>query len=220
MSGIRIKLDGQTWLIFTIAFIAATLSILHVLIGNANTPADSVYLWIPHYYLDYFVFVGGIAQGMRGNWLLENPYSVGDQSRTIMAWWQYILYGKISALFNISPLIFYSLVIFLLTFAIVWLMFFIIQKILKEKSFRYQVLALIFVLTAGPFFNLNRSGVGFPIVPHNFWNSHATFFDRFDPVPHHLLSTLISLTLILAFAKVLEKIKEYPIKKVLWSGIK
>ena len=63
-----IKLRQSQIVIFCTSFIAGLLSILHLVIGYAKTPADSIYLWIPHYYLDYFVFVGGIAQGMRGNW--------------------------------------------------------------------------------------------------------------------------------------------------------
>ena len=214
-----IKLRQSQIVIFCTSFIAGLLSILHLVIGYAKTPADSIYLWIPHYYLDYFVFVGGIAQGMRGNWFFENPYSVKDSSKTIMAWWQYIFYGKFASFFHLSPMIVYAVTIFLLSFISIWLMYFIIRRILSDSHFLIQLAALIFSLSAGPFFKLSNVKGSFPIIPFNFWQSPATFFDRFDPIPHHLLGMVFSLVLILLVGKTLDKIEDISLGQALLTAV-
>ncbi|MBI2641404.1 hypothetical protein HYW87_02300 [Candidatus Roizmanbacteria bacterium] len=212
------KSRKESVIVFSIAFVAGILSILHVLVGYVKTPPDSLYLWIPHYYLDFFVFVGGIAQGMRGNWFFENPYTVNDPSKTIMAWWQYVLYGKIFNGFHIPPTVLYTIIIFLLSFCTVWMMYLIIKRVLVEKHFLLQILTLLFVLFAGPFFNISDGKEIFSIVPYNFWQAPATFFDRFDPIPHHLSSTLLSLLIISLVAKTFDKIKGFSINQILFSA--
>src|SRR3989339_1227415 len=103
------------WLtVITLSIIISTLNVIHVIIGLAKNSNGFTYLATGHYYLDYFEYLQHISAGIAGRWLPMN-YFTTDPSLVDWRFFPYILLGKISWIFHMSPMIAYWIAIFALT---------------------------------------------------------------------------------------------------------
>lgn len=206
-------------LVATIAFIVATISILHVLVGFAKTPKGYEYLWTGHYFLDYFVYLQTIVQGMRGHWLVDNPFATDDPTKTFLVWGPYIIIGKIASLFHISAITAYWMSVFLLTFLIVVATYILISKLLSDQSFKVKVGALFFSLFATPFVLITKTPLGISVTPYDFWYAPSNIFKRFEFVPHHLLGNLLILILLILISGLLDNLSHFKYKQVIKKAL-
>lgn len=197
----------QTIFILAVAILASTVNILRVIIGAAKTLPGQTYLAVGHFYLDYFEYLQQMAQGARGRWLVANQFATDDPSQTLIGWGQYLLYGKIGRFFHLSMPATYWLTIFILTVITVILIYFLIEKLLTDKPFYFKLSAFFLSLIAAPFIKIVSSGGGFKIVPYDFWYAPMSFFHRFGGIPHHLISSIFSILIILSASQLITQVK-------------
>jgi hypothetical protein len=210
---------GKIFFVITIAFIVAVLSVLHVIIGAAQTKPGMVYLATGHYYLDFFEYVAWITQGMKGKWLMENYFATDDPLKTFIGLWQYLMYGKIGNLFHLSPIVTYWVAVALFSFILTILIFIAIKKLLNKESFLVQAGAFLLAIFAGPFIKIFNNSDGLFWVPYTIWGDRGVFFRRFEPVPYHLTSLILTLICLLMFSNVLEKISTFNIKQIIFRTL-
>lgn len=204
---------GQLLLIINIGFIVGIINILHVIIGYARTLPGQVYMATGHYYLDYFEYLQAISQGQHGQWLWKNDYMANIKIETIFGMWQYLIFGKIGQLFNLSPIATYWGTNILLSIILCLLIFFVIKKILFNKPFYWQLAAYILTLFSAPFFKiLINNKITF--TPFRFWNDQAVLINRFGSVPYHISAQIIIL-LIIIISDSLDKIPSLTKKDII-----
>lgn len=176
--------------IVNVALIISVLSILRIIIGYINNPPGFTYLAVGHYYLDYFEYLQQTAQGMMGHWTVLNQFATDDPTQTILGWGQYLIIGKIAKFLHLSVVSGYWLAVFFLVFFCCLSIYFIIKRLLPNLSFFYQLTAWFFCLFAAPFIN-NK------LVPFDFWYAPMSFFHRFGGVPHHLLTSILTVGILI-----------------------
>lgn len=205
--------------ILVIAIIVAGISILHVIVGYAKTPGGMVYLWTGHYYLDYFEYVQAIVQGMRGKWLWENYFATDDPTRSFLGIWQYLLLGKIGKIFHLDPISTYWLEVFLFSFIFAILIFQIIKKLMPDSLFVHKLCAFFLSLFAAPFYQIVKDSTQWKLISYGFWNDRNIFWERFESIPYHTISHILSLLVILLLADSLEKAHRLTSRSVLFRGL-
>lgn len=206
-------------IIFTISVIAGVMSVFPVILGSAYTKQGWTYMATGHYYLDYFVYVQAVAQGMRGNWAYINQFATDDRSKTLFVWWPYLILGKISSLLRMSPIIIYWFAVALIVFLTVFVAYMMIDRLLGKESFFLKVISLLFFIIAAPFVVISKSVQGILIYPYTYWYSPHDFFQRFERVPHHLLGTLLIILTIMIVAKYLDSEKKISVKEAVKKGV-
>ena len=97
--------------VISTALFVGLLVVSKVIFGALQSTKNSFYLAVGHYLFDYFLYIQQITQGIRGHWLFNNPYSPGDQSKTFIAYGQFLLMGRIAKIFNLSPFFTYWLAV-------------------------------------------------------------------------------------------------------------
>lgn len=185
--------------VVSLAFFVALLNISKVIIGAFQTTKDTAYLAVGHYLFDYFIYIQQIVQGMRGHWLVENPFTTNDQSKTFIAYGQYLLIGKLAKIFHWSPYFAYWFTVFVLSVILSLLIFYLIKRLLPNEKFFLQISAWLLSLFATPFIKIININNHLKIIPYDYWYAPMSIFHRFGSLPHHLTSTiLIVLILLLA----------------------
>lgn len=205
--------------VVNLAFLVSILSILRVIIGAANTPPGFTYLAVGHYYMDYFEYLQQTAQGMMGHWTVLNQFATDDPTRTILGWGQYLIIGKIAKFLHLSVVAGYWMSVFFLIFIFIVSIYFIIKKILPNAGFFYQLFACFFCFFAAPFFKIATDNGINKVVPYNFWYSPMSFFHRFGGVPHHVLTGIITIAILLISADIFNRIKSKFLLKLFWKII-
>lgn len=197
--------------VFSVALIISIINVIHIIIGYAQTAPGLKYFAIGNYYLDYFVYLQVIAQGMRGHYLVDNPFATDDPTRTFLVWWPYLIIGKIANFFHLSAIagFWMSMIIFSLLFII--LAYIVISKILRGESLIVRILTLLAAFFATPFIQKN-------LLPYDYWYSTSNLFKRLETVPHHLLGSVLVLAAILIGSSMLEKIKQSDYKNIIKSS--
>ena len=203
--------------VMNLAFLVSILSVLKIIFGFINTPPGFTYLAVGHYYLDYFEYLQQTAQGMMGHWTVLNQFATDDPTRTILGWGQYLIIGKIAKFLHLSVVAGYWLAVFLLVFIFSLLIFLIIKRLLPKLGFYYQIAAWFFCLFAAPFIKIvSENGVN-KIVPYDFWYAPMSFFHRFGGVPHHLLTGILTVVIIMISADIFDRIKTESFQKFIWE---
>lgn len=198
---------AQFILVFSISIIVGLISILHVIVGLAKTPAGTIYLVTGHYYLDYFYYLQFIAQGLHGHWL-PRQYCATDDPSIYFHLFPYVLMGQLGRLLHPSPILIYWISVFIMTVLLALLIFFVIREVLRESPFYLQFSAFLLTLSAAPFFTRMTDLLKLNIATFDYWSSYGTFFKRFEPVPHHLLAHFLTLTIFLLLVKFIKKPKK------------
>lgn len=192
--------------ISTLTLCITGISVFHILIGIYNTPQGMSYMATGHYYLDYFYYLVAIAQGTFGKLIPEQFFSLG-QAPKYPHLWPYTLAGIFGGIFQLSPIAIYWLFIIVLVFCIILTTYICISKALPEFTIFQKAVGLIIVLFAAPFYLPANNSI-FMVHFADFWSSKNIFFKRFEPIPHHLLSTLVTLILSYFFVDTLTKVHQ------------
>lgn len=200
-------------IVLSISVIVTTLSILHVFVGHAKTPPTAVYMATGHYYLDYYYYLQPIAQGMGGNWIARQ-YSATDDASPYPHLEPYILIGQLGRLFHLSAIAAYWLAVFLITFSIVVVTYYVINLLLTNYSFLEKIAALFLTFSATPFYII-KAIYPLQIVIYEFWFSPSNFFSRLTPVPHHLLASLIVLIAVVISTTTIDQINHLTVHQII-----
>lgn len=203
--------------IINLVFFVSVLSILKIIIGFVNTPPDFTYLAVGHYYLDYFEYLQQTAQGMMGHWTVLNQFATDDSTRTILGWGQYLIIGKVTQFLHLSVVTGYWLAVFFLVFILSLSIFFIIKRLLPKFGFYYQLAAWFFCLFAAPFFKIVNEGGINKIIPFDFWYAPMSFFHRFGGVPHHLLTGILTVGILVLSADIFNRLNTVVFPKLIWK---
>lgn len=199
-------------IILTISLCVAVINILLVLIGVTKTPPGSEYLAVGHFYYDYFEYIQQMVQGMRGRLTVNNPFTPLDQSETIIGWGQYLLFGKLAVFFNWSVYFTYWFIVFIGSFILAILLYIVIKRIFKNQTFIYHLITWLMVIFATPFVKINFNE--FKIIPFEFWYSPMSLFHRFGGVPHHMLTNILIVVLLLSIAGIITNIEKLDWRKI------
>ena len=189
-----------------------------MIIGFAKTPHGMIYLWTGHYYLDYFYYLTPFAQGARGILLSFSQAATDDPMRFIHLW-PYTFVGYITRFLNLSPITIYWGSVFILSFLLAFLIFKTTEKLLENESFGTKITAFLFSLFATPFFIPVFQGKVLNLNLYDFWYSNSTFFRRFEPIPHHLLSSVFILIAFLKTASLIRILNKLTYKQVVLNSL-
>lgn len=189
-----------------VSVLVGIINIFQVIIGLTKTPKDFTYLAVGHFYLDYFEYLQQIVQGMRGHWLVDNPFDVNDPTKTFLGWGQYLLIGRLANFFHWSPYFTYWFAIFILSIVLCFLLFKLIKRLLPEEMFFIQFCAWLMAIFATPFIKIISENGQLKTIPFDFWYAPMSMFHRFGGVPHHLLTSILIILIILFTAKILSNL--------------
>ncbi len=193
--------------ILNLSLLIAVISILKVIVGAFSTPKNYAYLAVGHYWSDYFEYVQQVMQGMRGHWLVNNPFTANDPTRTFLGWEPYLLIGKFGSLFHWSPYFTYWFTVFFLTLIVCLLTYKLVTLLLPKESFLAQLGAWLLGLLATQFVNTR-------LVPYDYWYFPLSLFHRLGSAPHHLLSTIFIILIIILLAKLFSDFHKFNLTKI------
>jgi hypothetical protein len=203
----------KTLLVFVIALIVALLSIFHIFTLKARTPNGFFFTGVGHYYLDYFVYLQVIVQGMRGRWLPVN-YIATDDGFTYLLFLPFLFIGKCAKLLHVSPVFAYWGSVALLNFLLVIVIYIAIRLFLEKKPFYLRVCALLITIFTGPFYRLIKTQGTTILAPFDFWFGPTSFFRRFETVPSHALVSILFVVIILILASFYKNIQQLSFKRL------
>lgn len=196
--------------VLVVALSTALLSIIHVILGLARTPDDYIYMATGHYYLDYFVYLQAIAQGLAGK-LLPHNLLASDDPAISFRFIPYALLGNFGKLFRLSPMFIYWFFTFLFTVIFIYVIYLAIRKIMVNERIEFKITALLIAVFASPFFSFKNMTL------YDFWYGPSNFIRRFGTVPYHLISFIIGLFILIYFGDLVDKIKSLSLRKILLS---
>lgn len=200
--------------VLVLSFIAGLTSILHVIVGFAKTPTGMAYMWTGHYYLDYFYYLTPIAQGIRGA-LVAYQQGATDDGTFYPHLWPYVVLGWIGRVLNLTPIATYWIAVFILSVVLSILILLTIQNILEKETIWLKFGAFLLTLFSAPFYKIESNNLQFL----DFWYSTSTFFRRFEPIPHHLLTSILVLTIFLVFSRFLKDVDKLSLSRTLKKTI-
>jgi hypothetical protein len=190
----------QTLCVSVIALILSLLNISRIFYSALYVPADSTYLAVGHYYEDYFEYVQQIAQGGFGHTQVENQFTVSDETKTIVAWGSYLVIGKVASSIGLSPFFAYWASVFIFSYILFLVLFYLIRNILPGLPFYFQVLTLLLGVLAVPFVH-SVTFAPFIIQFYDYWYAPITLFQRIGAVPHHMISSIATGLTFLVFVR-------------------
>lgn len=200
-------------LLVVIALVYAFLKIAHVVILALQTKPGQIFLGTGQYYLDYYYYVQLISQGTWGD-LFPTHYHSTDTVAIIWYRQIYVILGWLASIIKISPFAMYWFAIFAGNFAIVGCYYFIINKIIPQRQKYVKITALVISLFATPFYHildLLKLNLGIYLN----WYFPDTFASRPFSVPHHVITQIILLLLIITSGFLFNSIDNFSRKKVL-----
>lgn len=173
----------------------------HIISQWFNNPHDRLYIWIAHYYADYFLYVSQIAQGIRGNWIISSSMYTNEPIPDTWVYWPNVLIGKIGSGVTTSPFILYTLSLVLFVSVLLFLLY-TLTRLIFPKQPHIQRIAFLFCTTASNFIHipalLSRGEFS---LTHQMWFSPTPALNRFGGVPHQTLQTILLLCVILLSAR-------------------
>jgi len=191
------KIIWETIIVIFLTCFVALLNVSKVIIGAFQTTKDATYLAVGYYFYDYFQYIQYIVQGMRGHWLVENPFDPYDKSKTFIAFGQYLLIGKLANIFRWSPYFAYWLTLFVLMIILSLLIFYLIKRLIPNEKFFIQISAWLLSLFAAPFIKVIYVNNHLQIIPYEYWYAPMSIFHRFGVLPHHLTSSILIILILL-----------------------
>ncbi len=185
----------------TIGAFVIGMNFWHVITQWLNNPSERFYIWIAHYYADYFLYVSQIAQGVRGNWIFSRAMYTNEFIPDTWVYWPNVLIGKVGSIVNTSPFILYSLSLLIFVVLLLFLIYTLTRHVFPTQP-HIQLLAFLFCATASNFPNINAliTRNEFSLM-HEMWFSPTPALNRFGGVPHQTLQTILLLCSILLCTK-------------------
>lgn len=210
-------------------WLAALISLLFVIFiyspliySILHTPAGTVNMLVGHYWEDYYVYLTGVSEGLKGQIFVTNLASITDHSRMFLSWWPYTALGFIFYFLriNLSPQNIYWLGAGFLLFVYCLLTYPAIDQLTGIKRRGAGLAAFLFCLLSTGFFRVISNGGKIDFVPFDHWYSIGLPYSRFGVgTPHHELAQIIFLLGIMIIGRKLEKEKVFPLFSSLISGL-
>lgn len=181
------------------SFFVSVGTLLYYFISVRMIPAGYVYIGVTHYWTDYLFYVSQFIQGAHGRIVETNLYTE-NQAISIMAHWPNVLFGMLGHAIGLTPITSYHFAVFVLISCIG-----LATYILFRNNFPYRGLAFpafIFFIFSTSLMNRLPNSSPVPYFPFELWNTPHLIFNRFAPIPHTLMQTLLSIVILyLLFSK-------------------
>lgn len=180
------------WLVVGIvAAVMSILNILHVILEWLKNPPDRYFIGITHYFADFFLYVSQMRQGAQGSFLYYHRFTNEPVPPTWIYWFNTML-GFLGGRLGLSPFATYHVSLVLLVIACI-LLFYRFLMFLYPTQRKKRITALIFIVTASPFLQLDPSHQAY-------WFSPSLAFNRLGGVPHQVFQTIVFVLLIMCFS--------------------
>jgi len=166
-------------------------------------PPHAIYIGITHWYEDYFFYLSQLTQGAMGNWLVVNNFTTESLPPTI-SWTFNLLLGKIGALLTLSPWVTFDGAVFLLSILYILLVYKAI-RLLFPNDRKLRLAAFLIALTCDSFFTIQAVAGKITFVPYSYFYNYTAAFNRLGGVPHLILQSILSLLMVLLFARLAEE---------------
>ncbi|MBI3955868.1 hypothetical protein HY339_01280 [Candidatus Gottesmanbacteria bacterium] len=167
--------------VFVISILIAAVNQLPVIIQWVNNKPGELFTGIPHFFADYFLYVGQVAQGAAGRWLFAEHLFTNEPMAPTWYYWFYVTIGHLGNLAGLSPFATYNVSLFFLVVALVSLWYSLCWRLFPTSRLG-RWMCFLFILTAS-----NLPGLG------QFWFSPGPSFNRLGGVPYHVFVTIVFL---------------------------
>ncbi len=192
------KSSRAEWLVVGIIAIAmSTLNQLHVILEWFKNPADRFFIGITHFFADFFLYAAQMKQGAGGSLLYYHRFTNELIPPTWIYWFNNML-GFIGHLFGLPPFATYNISLFILVTLSVLLFYYLLVTLYPTERIK-RIIALVFILTASPFFPFSGG----------LWFSPSLAFNRIGGVPHQVFQTILFVLLVIVFAKALHHTRRF-----------
>jgi hypothetical protein len=163
----------------------------HVLYSWIQSPPNTIFLAIPHYFPDYFYYLSQVTQGSLGAWMTKNLFTT-DPIPAAPLWLHNIVIGKFSALFQTTPWNMYT--IFLVSSAVISLVviWFMIRFYIPNEYVIQQISAFIIAVSANSYF-FPDSNAPFGLRTFGYFYNYTASLNRLGGVFHLIIQNSISL---------------------------
>lgn len=165
-------------------------------------PPGTVFIGITHWYEDYFYYLSQLTQGAHGAWLTRNMFTTEDIPPTV-TWMFNVILGKVGAVLMLPPWTTYAGALFVISIGYVLLLA-ATAKLLFPKQRILRVTTLLLALISNSFFRIDTTGGGIRFVPFEYFYNYTKAFNRFGGVAHLLFQNVLSLSLIVLSAKLID----------------
>jgi hypothetical protein len=191
--------------VFLLAGVFAFLSVFHVWSWSFRTPVGCTYLWVGHYWEDYFTYLSQIDQGIRGKFLFENLMT-GEMGQASLIGWGNLLIGWLGRMLGLSAVLSYWLGVLWFNFLLIILTFLVVRMIFeKEENLRLPAF-LVFLFSSSFYWWVGTGEKRLALVSH--WYSTGPAFNRIGGTPHHAIANILLLGSLLLFGMSLKMIRE------------
>ncbi len=198
----------EFFIIFSISVIVSILNSFHVLIQWTLNKPGELFTAIPHFFADYFLYVGAMAQGAAGRWIWMDNLFTNEPTHPTWYYWFYVSLGHIGSWLNLSPFATYngSLIILVFLLCLVW---YYLTKTLYPTNRPIRLTTWLLILTITNFISFARPGLAKLGVLNfaqiellgQFWFSPSPVFSRLGGVPYHVVQSILFILLAITFAQ-------------------
>jgi hypothetical protein len=211
------KKNFEILLVFSLASFFAFLSVFHVFYWAFKTPVGSVYLWLGHYWEDYFTYLSQIDQGLRGKWLLENVMT-GENGPLSLIGWGNLWLGWGGRLLGLSAPLAYWLGVLGFNFVSIILTYLVVRVIFDRERYLRLSAFLVFLFSSSFYWLVEKEGERtLSLLDH--WYSTGPAFNRIGTIPHHSIANVLILSSVLLFYLSLKMIKRGEFGLKFWGGV-
>lgn len=200
-------------IVFLISLVATFLNSAHVIIQWILNKPGELFTGIPHFFADYFLYVGIMAQGASGQWIWAEHLFTNEPMAPTWYYWFYVSLGHLGSWVNLSPFATYNVSLFLLVGALC-LVWYKLAKLLYPINTFLRLTTWLFILTVTNFFSFE--GI-FSFARHRlakldfsqgellgqFWFSPSPVFARLGGVPYHAAQSILFILLAIIFSRIL-----------------
>lgn len=184
--------NNRMWLIVLgLAVFFSSLNLFHVFYWWAQTPANTVFMGISHWYEDYFFYLSLLAQGQMGAFHLTNLYTTEPVPIGIN-WSINLALGMLARVTTLPVWVVYDGSIFLFSLAYIFLAYWILRRLFPTNAL-HRISALLIALASST------------SVP--FFYSYTPALNRLGGIAHHVAQNIMSLTAVYLFAQILDRTK-------------
>ncbi len=174
--------------VLLISIIMALFGNIGFIIGTLQTPPETVYLGVTHYFMDYFLYLSHVVQGMHGWWL--NHYLVTSEYVTpTFQYWPNILLGHIARILHLSPILLFNGSVYVLLFIMLVGTYLMFKRIFPKKHLAFAGF-LFFVFSTSVLNRLPKTA-DVAYWPFQLWGTRHLITDRLSTLPHHITQTIL-----------------------------
>lgn len=146
---------------------------------------------------DYFYYLSQISQG-KHSWILARYIWGSEHIPPSLIGWTYVLVGRITSSFQVTPIIAYQIYLALATFLYILLPLIYLRQIFP-RGIGIQSIALFFFIFSNEFPKVVMQSGSLAVNYQKNWYNFGEPFVRLDPGPHHLLTHVLMFCIFLLF---------------------